>query len=97
MPAPTARLLSLSCDSHPLYSFRADRSVLQFPTTQRQFQFPIQVRLRKGHPGRLVCLDIGEELLFKQGLSCRILSIEQFSYNGRTALIHVERITHIAP
>jgi hypothetical protein len=87
----------LLCDSHPLYSFRADRSVLLFPTTQRQFQFPVHVRLRKGHPGKLLRFDIGEELVFKQGLSCRIVSIDRFSYNGRTALIHVERIAHIAP
>ena len=94
---PSAKRITLLCDSHPSYSFRADRSVLLFPTMQRQFQFPVHVRLRRGHPGRLLRLDIGEELTFQQGLSCRIVSIDHFSYNGRTALINVERMTHIAP
>jgi hypothetical protein len=80
---------------HPYYTFiTAKPAVVAVPHPSR---FPMTVRIRKGHPGMLVQLELNELFAFDSGLLCQLVSIDQFSYNGRTATITVECLAHIAP
>jgi hypothetical protein len=80
--------------NHPHYIFSTTQSKINLHTT-----FPMRVSIRRGNNNinnKLVCLTIGESLSFNNGLLCHLISIDSFSYNGRTAMIQVQCITHIA-
>jgi len=87
MKKPKVKLFSRN---HPDYTFTTQRSNLNW-----QSPFSIHVGIRKNNH-TLVCLDIGEILPFHNGLLCQLISIDNFSYNGRTAIIQVQCIAHIA-
>jgi hypothetical protein len=85
---------SMHSKKHPYYTFITAKPVLVVPHPSR---FSMTVRIRKGHPGMLVQLELNELFAFDSGLLCQLVSIDQFSYNGRTATISVECLAHIAP
>jgi hypothetical protein len=94
---PSDKQITMHCKRYPHYTFHANASVQRMPTTTQHLRFPMKVRVRRGQRDTLVRLDLHALLPFDNGLLCQVASIDQFSYNGRTAEIQVECLAHIAP